>query len=193
MLRRVLLSLLLMLAIAPAVVRADNSFGVNAGLALPVGDFKDAVAKGFNGGVNFTMNASEQVGFGVDLGYLGFGELDYLLFDGTDFIPVASKAKAIQATAFGKLNLSTGDMAPYLKAGAGLYHLKTEAAATDGSFLFAGEATENVFGVNLGAGIDWKAGGNGRFGLEGLYHIIMTEGSSTQAITVGAHYSFSMN
>lgn len=194
MLRRIFLPMLLVLLVLPVSARAGGvMIGGHAGLAMPVGDLKDVAENGLNAGLNLTIHPAQPFALGLDLGYLGFGEKDLGLFDfGGTILSAKSKVSALQATAFGRLNLSADAATPYLKAGAGLYRLKAEATVSDGISSASADESENKLGFNLGGGMDFTVGGSSRLGIEGLYHIIMTEGSSTQAVTLAARFGFGL-
>jgi hypothetical protein len=75
---------------------------------------------------------------------------------------------------------------PYLIGGGGIYNLKTTGSTTPGVILSGGTTK---FGINAGAGFDFKAGGAGLF-VEGRFHDIFTSGSDVKfiPITVGIRF-----
>ena len=78
---------------------------------------------------------------------------------------------------------------PYLIGGAGLYNGKTTADDDPGDVLGGGETD---FGINAGAGFDFKAGGAGLF-IEGRFHNVFTEGANTRFIPITLGIRFGGN
>jgi hypothetical protein len=73
---------------------------------------------------------------------------------------------------------------PYLIGGAGVYNLDVK-----GDDVPPGVESVTKFGLNGGAGFDFKAGAAGIF-VEGRFHNVFTEGSNTNFIplTVGVRF-----
>ncbi|HEX6433621.1 MAG TPA: hypothetical protein VFZ87_05250, partial [Gemmatimonadales bacterium] len=69
---------------------------------------------------------------------------------------------------------------PYLIGGGGVYNSKVTGSDDPGDVLPGGETK---FGINAGAGFDFKAGAAGLF-VEGRFHNVFTEGSNTQFIPI---------
>ncbi len=159
--------------VAPALGQA--SFSLGGGVTLPLGDFGDAAGTGFHGlaGVSFVPSGSP-VGIQVDGMYQRLGADDELAFGDEDF-------QIIQGTANAVYTFTTAEEStfhPYLIGGVGLYNIKlTGDDAPD---------SETDFGINAGAGFDFRAGSIGLF-IEGRFHNVFTEGESTNfiPITVG--------
>jgi opacity protein-like surface antigen len=71
---------------------------------------------------------------------------------------------------------------PYLIGGGGVYNVKTTGSSDVGTIIDT-ENSETKFGVNAGAGFDFKAGSAGLF-VEGRFHDVFTSGNDVQFIPV---------
>ena len=169
------LSLGLLAAATPLAAQAQ--FLVGGGLGLPMGDFGDAAKTGFHAlaGVSFAP-PTMPVGFQVDGNFAQFGTETDNLNDRMMFATgnVVYKFKVAEATR----------LRPYLIGGVGVYNQKAtgDAAPTDA-------ASVTDFGINAGAGFNVSAGAASLF-VEGRFHDIFTDGSSTQFVplTVGLRF-----
>ena len=169
-----------MLLSAPAVRAQGAEFALGGGLGIPLGSFDDASKMGWHGlaAVSFVPNGSP-VGIQFDGQYQqykvdGTGDLKNRFLIGTGNI--VYKFKTSEESRF----------RPYLIGGGGVYNLKTTGNVTPGT-LFEGGVTK--FGINAGAGFDFKAGGAGLF-LEGRFHDVFTSGGNVKfiPITVGIRF-----
>lgn len=169
-----------MLLSAPAVRAQGAEFALGGGLGIPLGSFDDASKMGWHGlaAVSFVPNGSP-VGIQFDGQYQqykvdGTGDLKNRFLIGTGNI--VYKFKTSEESRF----------RPYLIGGGGVYNLKTTGNVTPGT-LFEGGVTK--FGINAGAGFDFKAGGAGLF-LEGRFHDVFTSGENVKfiPITVGIRF-----
>jgi hypothetical protein len=77
---------------------------------------------------------------------------------------------------------------PYLIGGGGVYNLKTT-GTNDLGPLFDTDNSTTKFGLNAGAGFDFKAGSAGLF-IEGRFHDVFTSGENVKflPITVGIRF-----
>ena len=164
---------------APAVAQGAE-FSLGGGLTLPLSDFGNAASTGFHGlaGVSFVPSGSP-IGIQVDGMFQRFG-VDNAP-DGFD-----GNFQIIQGTANAVYKFRTSEetkIRPYLIGGVGLYSFK----ATGDDFPDTGSETD--FGINAGAGFDFKLGAAGLF-LEGRFHNVFTEGNNTNFIpvTVGVRF-----
>jgi len=169
-----------MLLGAPVVRAQGAEFSLGGGLGVPLGSFDDAVKMGWMGlaAVSFVPNGSP-VGIQFDGQFQqykldGTGDLKNRLLIGTGNI--VYKFKTAEESRF----------RPYLIGGGGVYNLKTTGNVTPGT-LCEGGVTK--FGINAGAGFDFKAGGAGLF-LEGRFHDVFTSGENVKfiPITVGIRF-----
>lgn len=179
-----------------AAEQGDIQITLNAGVAMPMGDFGDAANLGFLGGVGFDWFATPNVAIGASGGYLMLSGSDdfnaFLTTNATD--PVEAKFSAIMGGAHAKFYFGAGNgsaVSPYVIGGVGVYNFKTTLESNDPAF--NGDASDTNFGGRAGLGA--KFGGNGQvgFGAEAAFHHIATEGDATQMITIAATLNFGMN
>jgi hypothetical protein len=170
-----------MLLSAPAVRAQGAEFSLGGGATVPLGDFSDIAKLGFHGqvGVSFTPS-SFPLGIQID------GMYQRLKFD--DVIPGDRSSQIIQGTANLVYKFKTSEEStfrPYIIGGAGVYNFKA-VGGDDVSPPGEGD-TSTEFGINAGAGFDFKAGGAGLF-VEGRFHNVFGDGASDAQfipITVG--------
>ena len=165
---------------APALRAQGAEFSLGGGVGIPLGTFDDAAKMGWHGlaAVSFVPNGAP-VGIQID------GQYQQFKLDGfTD-----TKERFLMGTANVVFKFKTSEEStfrPYLIGGGGVYNLKTTGNVTPGT-LFEGGVTK--FGINAGAGFDFKAGGAGLF-LEGRFHDVFTSGENVKfiPITVGIRF-----
>jgi hypothetical protein len=154
-------------------------FSLGGGIDNPLGDFNNGAKLGFHGmaGVSFVPEGSP-VGIQVDGNYSQFktdgqGDVKFQMIYGTG--NVVYKFKTSEESRF----------RPYLIGGGGVYNIKAK-----GDDVLPGEDNSvTKFGINAGAGFDFKAGSAGLF-VEGRFHDVFTSGGDTQfiPITVGVRF-----
>jgi hypothetical protein len=159
---------------APALRAQGAEFSLGGGLGIPLGTFDDAVKMGWMGlaAVSFVPNGSP-VGIQID------GQFQQYKFDGGGDL----KDRMLIGTGNLVYKIKTSDESrfrPYLIGGGGVYNLKTTGNVTPGT-LFEGGVTK--FGINAGAGFDFKAGAVGLF-LEGRFHDVFTSGENVKFIPI---------
>jgi opacity protein-like surface antigen len=171
-----------MLMSAPVAMAQGAEFSLGGGLGIPLGDFDDAVKLGWMGlaGVSFVPNGSP-VGIQVD------GQFQQYKIDGSSSL----KDRIIMGTANAVCKFKTSEetrFRPYLIGGGGVYNLKTTGTDDLGGIIDTDNSTTK-FGLNAGAGFDFKAGSAGLF-IEARFHDVFTEGSDVQfvPITVGVRF-----
>jgi opacity protein-like surface antigen len=171
-----------MLMSAPVAMAQGAEFSLGGGLGIPLGDFDDAVKLGWMGlaGVSFVPNGSP-VGIQVD------GQFQQYKIDGSSSL----KDRIIMGTANAVFKFKTSEetrFRPYLIGGGGVYNLKTTGTDDLGGIIDTDNSTTK-FGLNAGAGFDFKAGSAGLF-IEARFHDVFTEGSDVQfvPITVGVRF-----
>jgi hypothetical protein len=164
---------------APAAWAQGAEFSLGGGIGIPLGTFDDAAKMGWHGlaAVSFVPNGWP-VGIQVDGSYQQFS-LDDAAFPGTTGLHnrilmgtgnIVFKFKSSEESTF----------RPYLIGGGGVYNSKITG---DAPSLPGGETK---FGINAGAGFDFKAGAVGLFA-EGRFHDVFTSGDNLKfiPITVG--------
>ena len=172
--------LLLALSAAPLCAQGAE-FSLGGGIANPLGTFNDATKLGWMGMAGLSVvPTGSPVGFQIDGQYhqypfdVGGGHERFLIGTGD----VVYKFKTSEETQF----------RPYLIGGGGVYNFKgTGSNTVGGNFSTTGSTTK--FGVNAGAGFDFKAGSAGLF-VEGRFHDVFTSGKDVTFIpvTVGIRF-----
>ena len=163
----VALGLAATLLAAPAL-RAQASFSVAAGAAVPVGSTADGVKMGYN--------ATIGVGFKPPLAPIGLrieGALNQMDAKGT-----ASGSSRIMA-GIANLTLSGAGMPipmGYLIGGVGMYNFSVTGTPIK-------PPSETKLGFNVGAGINFHLTGFSTF-LEARFHYVSTSGSSVKFIPI---------
>lgn len=183
--KKLLLVLLVLLAHGAAAPgragAADPWLGVQMGGSIPMGDLRDGLATGFAGGLSLTAKDSRNRGMGVQVAYHAWGQSPGLRSDLLDyFAPGWSfRLHAVQTTAFVLADLPPAGVAtPYVRAGGGLYWLRSRLATSFGDL----EDTEYRLGYNAGAGLRLPLGTQSTVGLEGTFHAILFDGKEWRGV-----------
>lgn len=155
---------------ASAQTAASSRFGVNAGVALPMGDFGDAAELGFHLGGHIQMPLGETLKLRVngDFGYYG-------LPDGVDgnWTLLGGMANIV-------LPITTSSaLKPYVFGGLGMYNYKID---IDG----LGSNDDTKLAFNIGAGYDFGK----NFFTELRFLSIQTDGDAlnTLPIVIGLRF-----
>jgi hypothetical protein len=164
-----------------AQAQTPVSFGLGGGVSLPLGDFGDAAKTGFHGtGLVEFQPASLPVGIRLDGTYhrIGFSDLQEDFAGPGNFQMITGTLNGVytfQTAAESKFH-------PYIIAGAGVYNFKANFDDFD-------DDSETKFGINGGAGFNMGMGSASIF-VEGRFHNVFTEGSSTTfvPITLGVRF-----
>jgi hypothetical protein len=168
-----------MLLYAPALRAQGAEFSLGGGVGVPLDNFDDEAKLGWHGiaAVSFVPEGWP-VGIQIDGSYqqfsleddtfVGFSGLKNRLLMGTGNI--VFKFKSSEESTF----------RPYLIGGVGVYNSKVTGSDDPGDVLPGGETN---FGLNAGAGFDFKAGGAGLF-IEGRFHDIFDDGADTKFIPI---------
>jgi hypothetical protein len=177
--RSVMLGAVLMGSVGavPAVAQGAE-FSLGGGVTSPLGNFDDAAKLGWHGtGAVSYVPPNLPVGFQID------GTFSRLS-DETDF---DIKSQLIYGTGNVLYRFQTSEQTrfrPYLIGGGGVYNLDAK-----GDDVPSGIESVTKFGLNAGAGFDYKAGAVGVF-VEGRFHTVFTEDDNTNFIpvTVGVRF-----
>jgi hypothetical protein len=177
--RSVVLGAVLMASVGAAPAAAQGAeFSLGGGVSIPSGSFDDFAKLGWHGtaAVSFVPQ-NVPVGFQVD------GSFSRL----SDDSPAALKSQLIYGTGNVVYKFKVAEetkFRPYLIGGGGVYNLDVKGDDADPN---AESVTK--FGINAGAGFDFKAGSAGVF-VEGRFHNVFTEGDNTSfiPITVGVRF-----
>jgi hypothetical protein len=168
------------LLVAPALRAQGAEFALGGGIGFPSGTFDDAAKIGWHGlaAISFVPN-QWPVGIQID------GQYQQYKLDGFS----DTKERFLMGTGNLVFKFKTSEestVRPYIIGGAGLYNFKQTGSADPGQVL---EGGTTKFGLNAGAGFDFKAGGAGLF-IEGRFHDVFSSGSDLQfiPITVGIRF-----
>lgn len=177
-----------MLLYAPALRAQGAEFSLGGGVGVPLDNFDDEAKLGWHGiaAVSIVPNGWP-VGIQIDGSYqqfsleddtfVGFSGLKNRLLMGTGNI--VFKFKSSDESTF----------RPYLIGGVGVYNSKVTGSDDPGDVLPGGETN---FGLNAGAGFDFKAGGAGLF-IEGRFHDIFDDGADTKFVPISIGLRFGGN
>jgi len=165
-----------MLLSTPALRAQGAEFSLGGGVGIPLGTFDDAAKLGWMGlaGVSFVPNGSP-VGIQID------GQFQQYKFDGSTDL----KDRFLIGTANAVFKFKTSEEStfrPYLIGGGGVYNLKTTGTDDVGGVIDTDNSVTK-FGLNAGAGFDFKAGSVGLF-VEGRFHDVFTTGENVKFIPV---------
>jgi opacity protein-like surface antigen len=176
-----------MLVSASTLHAQGVEFSLGGGLGVPLGDTGDRDKLGWHGlaGLSF-VPTGWPVGIQIDGQFHQFKLDDAVQPPGGDL-----KDRLIFGTADIVYKMKTSETStfrPYLIGGGGVYNLKTTGADNVSGVLGTDNSTTK-FGLNAGAGFDFKAGSVGLF-VEGRFHDVFTEGTDYQfiPITIGVRF-----
>lgn len=185
----VILVVVLALAILPAgaIAQSQKPYMIHGGLgycaALNEGAPDGSV--GLHGGIIYRLEGTPEVGIGGEFGYYMLGSTSYTETDGFNFFEV--EAKWTTYPILGELYyfVSPKISTPYLVGGVGVYNLKINVEAATNVATASLSGSDTNFGVNGGLGFLFGSPRSQlRFGADGRFHVIMTEGESTQVIAI---------
>ena len=172
------LALAVLVAGAPATEAGPFLVALHAGGSDPTHDFGDGVDLGFQTTLSGTWMHHGGWGVGADLGYQRWNGNDDLngLFREGDNLSGATNSQAevrlsaMQFTAHGLYRYPTaGAVFPWLKAGLGLYVLKSDLVDAQVTDL---DASKSYFGFHVGAGVDFPVSPRYALGIEAGYQRI---------------------
>jgi hypothetical protein len=159
---------------APTLQAQGAEFSLGGGIGFPSGTFDDAAKTGWHGlaAISFVPNGSP-VGIQFDGQYQqykldGFTDTKERFLIGTG--NVVFKFKTSEESTF----------RPYILGGGGVYNFKQTGSADPGQVL---EGGTTKFGLNAGAGFDFKAGAVGLF-VEGRFHDVFSSGDNLKFIPI---------
>lgn len=142
--------------------------GFGGGMSVPVSDAKDEFKNGFHGKAMVEWNAPV-----LPLGLRG--SVGYSQLDLRSLTPGAEgKGKILSGLANVSYGFPIGPVKPYIIAGVGAFNIKTEGAGTTS---YSGTR----FGIDGGAGVEFKLGGIAAF-VEGKVENIFTDQGLSSAV-----------
>ena len=172
-----------MLLSAPAARAQGAEFSLGGGASIPLSTFGDFAKTGFNGMVAVSF-APSSFPLGIQIDGM------YQRLKNEDIIPGGRSSQILQGTGNLIYKFKTSEEStfrPYLIGGVGIYNFK-QVSGDDVAGPGVGNtgSTGTDFGLNGGAGFDFKAGSIGLF-LEGRFHNVFNSGEDTKFIplTVG--------
>jgi len=189
--RIMMMALLAMMLTTTAAFAAHGEWsgGGQGGMHIPSGDYADFAKSGYVLGVFLNYGVTPMFTLGVNLDLNSTKAKD-------EFINANAGVDEVKATLFnygvnGALSfMPEATVHPYVKVGGGMYNQKLETSA----FGFTSDESTNDFGFCGGAGLMFQPAGNPvGFGVEALYHNVLTQDSSSQFITVAGRISFSFS
>jgi hypothetical protein len=156
-----------------------NEIAFGGGASIPLGNFADASNTGFLFTLRYGHYAHPQVAMGVEYAYFSNSASDEPTPQ--DFVNVDANVSIHQFTGHGKWLLTPKPVTPYLRAQAGLYHLR---AHIDTGFGEGRTDNENHLGLGGGGGVQLRdQGAVGGF-VDAIYHVIFTEEEVTRQIGI---------
>jgi hypothetical protein len=157
-------------ASASAQMASASRFGISAGVALPMGDFGDAVGLGIHAGGHIQLPLGEKLKLRLNGDFGTYGG-DVAGLDNVTLLGgVANLLLPIT---------TTSALKPYVFGGLGYYQTKANAVG-------GGSADDSDIAFNIGGGYDWGK----NFFTELRFLSIQSSGSSTTTfpITVGLRF-----
>lgn len=167
----------LALVLGASMLRAQGAeFSLGAGVGIPLGNFDDVVKIGWQGTAAVSFEPRNlPVGIQVDGTYSRF----------SDETPFDISSQLIYGTADAVYRFQSSEdtkVRPYLIGGLGIYNSKET-----GSDALGGSSTK--FGINAGAGFDFKAGSAALF-LEGRFHDVFVAGPNVEFFPINLGVRF---
>jgi hypothetical protein len=165
---------------SPSLKAQGVEFGLGGGVGVPLGNFDDESKLGWHGLAELSF-----VPEGWPVGIQFDGSYQQFALDDASAPPGFSDLKT-------RVMLGTGNIVfkfkssdestfrPYLIGGPGIYNSKLT-GQDDPSDILGGGTTD--FGLNAGAGFDFKAGSLGLF-IEGRFHNVFKDGEDLKFIPV---------
>jgi opacity protein-like surface antigen len=153
--------------------------GVGGGLLLPMGDFGDAFKMGWRAGAGVGYFLTNEIMLGAA------GAYSQNKVDDTTGVGDAT-FKMMQYGVFGKymFKMQNDKIAPYVKAGLGFYNGKVSVSGGGSS------ASNTDMGINGGVGAMFSVSPTASIFVEGAYHNVFSDPSSTNFITGTAGVAF---
>ena len=186
----VALALLAILAAGVSATERKGMFGTDLGgvLTMPMGDFKDAYKMGWRANGSVSYFVTDDIAIGATGAYSQNKASDTYLaaLQAADSTVTDASSKILQFGAFGKymFKMQNPTIAPFLKAGVGFYNTKASVSASTNS-----SASNTNFGINGGLGVSFAVSPTASVFVEGAYHNVFTDVTSTNYIAANAGLS----
>jgi opacity protein-like surface antigen len=182
-----ILSVLMVVFLAAGFINAQSkmALGINAGIALPMGDFGDNYDMGFGGNALFVYHASPNADVTFTAGYLTWSGKDSndVTFSS---IPVMVGGKYL----FGKDKLHG-----YVNGELGAHFVTVDLPEYEilGETYGGGSESDTYFGWGAGAGVLYQIGHNMDLDFNVKYNMIMSENTSTDYVSIMIGLLFGLN
>ena len=155
---------LVLMAVPAFAEKGDMAFGVNGGMAMPMGQLADEdyadMKMGPDFGINFDYFITKDMALGLD------GSYAMMTANESDDV----KAKTMAFGVHGKYFVPTGGrFVPYLNLGVGYYNRKVEFEGDAADFLGVDKLSDNKLGINAGVGVEYKVTPMVGIGVNGAY------------------------
>lgn len=174
------------LVVGLANAQGKIALGVNAGIALPMGDFADGFDMGFGGNALFAYHATPNVDVTASAGYLTWSGKDESEATFSS-IPVMVGARYL----FGQ-----GKFNPYIGAELGMHFTTFDVPEVEipgvGTFGGGSESDSN-FGWGAGAGFLYQIGNNMDLDVNVRYNSITASGGSSDYLSAMVGLLFGLN
>jgi hypothetical protein len=162
------------------------SFGISAGLSMPMGNLSDAFNSGFNvtGHIGYKPAMFTNLSFRGDVGFDRFNAKEDIsgtavTQEGT-FTAIGVTANAIYA--FPQSD-AAAILRPYLLGGLGFYNTKSKVTTTLGTVEASSENSDSNFGLQAGIGAEFALSGFSTFA-EAKFVNVLGDGSSIRWIPI---------
>jgi len=155
---------LCLMAVPALAEKGDMAFGLNGGMAMPMGQLADEdyadMKMGPDFGLGFDYFITKDFALGLDGSYV------MMTANESDDV----KAKTMAFGVHGKYFVPTGgQFMPYLNLGVGMYNRKVEFSGDAADFLGEDNVSDNTFGLNAGVGVEYKVTPKIGIGVNGAY------------------------
>lgn len=174
-----LLSVLIVIALFTGFANAQSKMavGLQAGVAIPIGDFGNAYKLGFGGQGTFAYHINPMLDVTASVGYLTWSgkDADYTFSS----VPVLAGVRYY----FGQ-----GKFHPYVAGELGMHFTSVKVpSVTVGGFTFGGgTASDSFFGFGAGAGFLYQLGPKLDLDVNAKFNSISSSGSSSSYISIMA-------
>jgi hypothetical protein len=174
-----------MLLTAPALQAQGAEFALGGGVGVPLDEFDESNKIGWHGlaAVSFVPNGWP-VGIQID------GQYQQYKLDASESL----KNRFLIGTGNLVFKFKTSEEStfrPYLIGGGGVYNVKATGTDDLGGVVDTDNSITD-FGINVGAGFDFKAGGAGLF-IEGRFHNVFNDGPNAKFIPITLGIRFGGN
>lgn len=166
------------------------SFGISAGLSLPMGDASDSYSSGYNvtGHVAFRPAAFTNLSFRGDVGFDRFNAKESVSLATLEGTLTAIGVTANAVYAFPQSDMSAM-LRPYVLGGVGFYNTKHDLTVEVGEGVEVDEGSDTNMGLQAGAGVEFALSGFSTFA-EVKFVNVMGDGGSLRWIPVSFGFRF---